>query len=726
MAAVPPCRQEHAYWLRTRLVVTSATVVAAALGASGLGDGTAALAAAAQILRLGNGASGSTTRLGAGQSCQSCQSCPSCLVLPARVDRLPRQSWASWPRTVARAGTVASAEKDGESSSATLGTGFQAGTFAAPAGAVTADGEVMRELAACQVGGDWSKALLLLRDLRNPDKTAFTAGAGACGRAGRWELVLSLLQDMANRGLSPEVMAVNYALAACEKAGQFEAARQLMQQLDKGAFDDPFSADASRCVPNHASYLFAIRACVAAGEMEEAGVWLCRLRSRGLKPTTKIMEAIASAYEMGGEWNMALDLLEDMRRQMLPASVTVANRAIGACVAPKRWEVALELLMGLKGQNTHAGQPCWFEGIQPDSVSYCFAMSTCAEAGEWKRSMLLLHELMGLRRNGLLDWQQDMSPADDACKAEEFFCIAMKACKQASRWAIGLCLLDELPGYGVTPTTRLFNQFLDACLEEKQWVAAKDFITRMREHGPAPDVVSYGLAISACQRAQRKITLQRQAASSTRETAADPGLGEESLDRPWQTALSLLHDIKVVNLEPDSRDYMATMVALDNAGKWELSLDLWAGLQEKPTVPVMDIWNAVIQAVGDRPAGAALFREALDRGVYPTLVNEELHNLLDLAGLSPVAAAHALRWWMAVSLAEDIAGGQETIYLFINAPSAETQGKVRELFQDVGLFYEMLKHEPGMFRILSNDYGRQVVAAMERKVYRDSIPLYRR
>ena len=75
----------------------------------------------------------------------------------------------------------------------------------------------------------WERALSLLDEMRErgvtPDVISFSAAISACEKAGKWERVLSLLDEMRERGVAPNVISFSAAISACEKGGKWERVR---------------------------------------------------------------------------------------------------------------------------------------------------------------------------------------------------------------------------------------------------------------------------------------------------------------------------------------------------------------------------------------------------------------------------------------------------------------------------------------------------------------------
>ena len=59
----------------------------------------------------------------------------------------------------------------------------------------------------------------------------YTAALSAVGRAGQWEVVLSLVREMQAKGISPNALSFSLAIRTCSRAGQWEHVVSLFDEL---------------------------------------------------------------------------------------------------------------------------------------------------------------------------------------------------------------------------------------------------------------------------------------------------------------------------------------------------------------------------------------------------------------------------------------------------------------------------------------------------------------
>ena len=91
-------------------------------------------------------------------------------------------------------------------------------------------------ISACEKGGQWERALLLLDEMRRcgvkQDIFGFSAAISACAKGGQWERALSLLNEMRESGVEPNEFSYSSAIQACARAGQADVAMRLFEALE--------------------------------------------------------------------------------------------------------------------------------------------------------------------------------------------------------------------------------------------------------------------------------------------------------------------------------------------------------------------------------------------------------------------------------------------------------------------------------------------------------------
>eukprot|EP00969_Alexandrium_andersonii_P176615 7809280-Alexandrium_andersonii.AAC.1 len=65
---------------------------------------------------------------------------------------------------------------------------------------------------------------------------------------------------------------------------------------------------------------------------------------RQVEPNVVTCSAAVSAYETGGQWSTAMELLRSMYRMRVDPNVYSYSAAVSACEKGGQWQAALELL----------------------------------------------------------------------------------------------------------------------------------------------------------------------------------------------------------------------------------------------------------------------------------------------------------------------------------------------------------------------------------------------
>ena len=77
-------------------------------------------------------------------------------------------------------------------------------------------------ISACEKGRQWQQALSLLIEMweatLEPNVISYTAGISACEKGDQWQRALALLSEMWEAKLEPNVISYNAGISACEKA----------------------------------------------------------------------------------------------------------------------------------------------------------------------------------------------------------------------------------------------------------------------------------------------------------------------------------------------------------------------------------------------------------------------------------------------------------------------------------------------------------------------------
>ncbi|CAK0789454.1 unnamed protein product [Prorocentrum cordatum] len=108
-------------------------------------------------------------------------------------------------------------------------------------------------VSACERGGQWARALAVLRELGGlrvevclSDVIAYSAAISACARGRRWENAVELFAEMCRGRVQPDAVGCSAVLGACSQPGQalqvFHEMRARRLRPDAGTYEDLIAA----------------------------------------------------------------------------------------------------------------------------------------------------------------------------------------------------------------------------------------------------------------------------------------------------------------------------------------------------------------------------------------------------------------------------------------------------------------------------------------------------
>ncbi|CAJ1332960.1 unnamed protein product, partial [Effrenium voratum] len=404
-------------------------------------------------------------------------------------------------------------------------------------------------LSACEKGGRWYLALSLLEAGWGgaPSLIGSSAAMAACAKDVRqWSRSLVILEQLPNRRLWPDTVALNSALRACAVAGQLALARQLLRS---------FSASLQ---PDAVSFHTLISAAGPNLEWRCGLAILAQQRAAGLDlPPSRFAAGNASPVAvntalaaLGEAWAWSLHLLEE-----LPTADVVTFGAVMTSLArAAQRQRALQLLDVLEERK-----------LPTNEVIYSAAAAACE--GDWQESLQLLCRGRQLRL--ALD-----AVAYGAC---------CNCCEKSSCWeqALGVVGAAACVAHGSGP---LCNAGISSCAKSGEWTQAVKALRAMVRRHLRAEGTSWNACVSACTRRwplQLRL-LELQAAEGLAvdlfglNAAISGGADTESnqergqLGR-WRRAGQLLGQAGAGGLEPDLVSCNALALALAQHAQWQRS-----------------------------------------------------------------------------------------------------------------------------------------------------------
>ncbi|CAJ1437519.1 unnamed protein product [Effrenium voratum] len=500
-------------------------------------------------------------------------------------------------------------------------------------------------LSGAERGSAWPAAVALLEPWASevPRNTVLSA----CEKGGRWYLALSLLE--AGWGGAPSLIGSSAAMAACAKdVRQWSRSLVILEQLPN-----------RRLWPDTVALNSALRACAVAGQLALARQ-LLRSFSASLQPDAVSFHTLISAAGPNLEWRCGLAILAQQRAAGLdlppsrfaagnasPVAVNTALAALG-----EAWAWSLHLLEELP---------------TADVVTFGAVMTSLARAAQRQRALQLLDVL---EERKLPTNEVIYSAAAAACEGDwqERFAAAVPgppAAAGAGRgglWRLLQLLREEqLLGAGALGVVGaaacvahgsgpLCNAGISSCAKSGEWTQAVKALRAMVRRHLRAEGTSWNACVSACTRRwplQLRL-LELQAAEGLAvdlfglNAAISGGADTESnqergqLGR-WRRAGQLLGQAGAGGLEPDLVSCNALALALAQHAQWQRSTALLSrGLAARLAIDALGRQAAVSAAAGAWQWRRALLATESDEAQ----VGEALQDALGAcaARLAPTAA----------------------------------------------------------------------------------------
>ncbi|CAJ1415781.1 unnamed protein product [Effrenium voratum] len=188
-------------------------------------------------------------------------------------------------------------------------------------------------------------------------------------------------------------------------------------------------------------------------------------------------------------------------------------------------------------------------------------------------------------RKGALDgshWPLALAlfASGDSRRSLAAYNAAIALCEQ---WQQVVHLLMEMRGEDLRGDVVTYGAAISTCEKGEQWQLALCFFGEMEESSVQKNVISFNAAISACEK------------------------GEQ-----WQAALALLSQLRSSTLQGDVISYNAAISACGKVAQWEWALFLLAGLGDSHSADLVS-YNAAIRACeGEQWAWALQLMEEMN------------------------------------------------------------------------------------------------------------------
>lgn len=390
-------------------------------------------------------------------------------------------------------------------------------------------------ISACKHGGQWQHALLvkdemLRRDVRG-NVVTWGSVIHACEKCSSPGHALQLFGEMKQVGFQPDHMLYNVLLRACERLAFWKRAMFFMQKMQEDGY-----------VPDSVDYRSAIACCTQARQWQRAVLLFEEMKAKGIRANADMYAAVILAYQHGGNAKLALDLLEEARRQKA-LSTGVFTAAMQACQRLGQPDLQCQLWEELKR----------LRNLDLDETAYSSAIEAYVACGREELAMELALEM---RRRSL-------KPSGSACVACIQGCLAAKRApvdEEVLKW--------------------LYSSAIWGYTAEQQSSQALRSFTNMRQQAVEPDAACYAAAICACEDSPKDASsYAKQLLVEMRGRRLQPSVAAYEATMRMSSGpevLGLLADMREQDLQPAVRALSLGLAACADGAAWEEALQLLA------------------------------------------------------------------------------------------------------------------------------------------------------
>ena len=411
------------------------------------------------------------------------------------------------------------------------------------AGGEVTSGAYAAALSACARANppEWRAALDLIRTVEQPTPQTYGAAISACRMES--DVVLTLLDEMRERGVELSAPTATAAINSLGAAGEWERALRLFREYE--SLGEP--ADAKLL---HATMM----ACARAGREAEA-VSLLRSAAGSIdmgESAAPIHHALVVALLQAGRPREARRFVSRLRAKRLPVALTTFHALLRQARAEGKPAESLALF-----REMHAS------GVAPTDHTYTLAFSGALGAdATWRDAVTMLS--VAAHQTG----RRQPAPGSASAAASAASAAASSASSAAH----------------AGPSAAALESLLVACASGAQPAAAEALLNAVlrashARGAPPPSAAMWKHALEACARAQESAPALRLLAGAEKAGAAGGCEAYATAIRScraaeWQTARAVWARMRRRGFEPSAGCALALMQALRRGARWEESLAL--------------------------------------------------------------------------------------------------------------------------------------------------------
>lgn len=329
-------------------------------------------------------------------------------------------------------------------------------------------------------GHRWQDGIRLLQEMRaknttdcTPDVMAYTAAIAGCSEAGMYTSAMSLIADMRQEGIRPNVVTFSAVITACAQASANCARRQEEDDRTAGLAEvkapmmralrllEAMRSTKSTVKPNIVTYNAAIRACAEGLNLKGAFDLLKQLKDDGLEPTIVTYGSLMTACERVGDIEAASKVFKMVKEE--------------------------------EERGAAAGEEEERKQLRVNEIIYGAAISCCRKAQQPERALLLLRRMIS----------EELSP-NTATFNTVIAALSeqrpdTKTTNNHLMWekalAVYRVMVSKHAPPGVTPNRQTYSMLIRSLSANLEPLHAETMLTNMRTAGFVPDVDLYTMTV---------------------------------------------------------------------------------------------------------------------------------------------------------------------------------------------------------------------------------------
>ncbi|KAI4350589.1 hypothetical protein L6164_005034 [Bauhinia variegata] len=325
-----------------------------------------------------------------------------------------------------------------------------------------------------------------------PNLFIYNSLLGAVKQSGQFAGMETIMNEMAQEGITPNVVTYNTLMAIYLEKGEGDKALNIFEEIHKNGL-----------TPSPASYSLALLAYRRMEDGHGALNFFIDFREKYCQGDIKKDDdeedwenefikiekfTIRVCYQVMRRWLVSRDncsdnvlkLLNAMDNARIPPGRAELERLVWACTHEDHYTVAKELYIRIRERYTEI------------SLSVCnHVIWLMGKAKKWWAALEVYEDLLekGPKPNNL-SYELIMS----------HFNILLSAAKKRGIWRWGVRLLNKMEEKGLKPGSKEWNAVLIACSKASETTAAVQIFKRMVENGVKPTIISYGALLSALEK----------------------------------------------------------------------------------------------------------------------------------------------------------------------------------------------------------------------------------